>query len=361
MSSLYLGINSLKRPNEQGSKDKAPVPYIRQAAGATLQIIVATQAAKGNKAAFRQLAKDAAFLIAAFWKSYQVSSNKDRWPPSELADVMDDLVSTLDSIQHFVEVQVSRNWFLQILFSVSEARNIQGYRQRLDACITKFEVLRKQGEISEHLTDSGKLRTVGKKIASPNATIAQAGAQNIPTASQALIRPPHPSQLSSYGSGPSSPQASQVTGMYPDYYEDTSFYRPPSPSGAILSMGSRNCIGGELSISNHNNRTFASWRGQLIIFARLYAGLKRYDVSRKRRVVPVLDPFHIFPDPKPADSGKFKMHAKHLKARAVGHLRGFPPSTPPVNNAGVSKIPNPRFFGRKGTFATITLKLIPGN
>ncbi|KAF8958241.1 hypothetical protein BDZ97DRAFT_2078671 [Flammula alnicola] len=243
----------------------APVPYIRQAAGATLQIMAAVQAAKDNKAGFRQLAEDAAALIAAVWRSYQVSSDKDRWPPSELADVIDDLVSTLDSIQHFVEVQVSRNWFLRILFSVSDTGKIQEYRQRLAACVTKFEVsshlvindllsqvLRKQGEISEHLTDSGKLRTGGKGRI-PNATIAQAVHR-------------YTDSVTTFLSGPSSPDASQVTGMYPGYYEGASFYRPPSPSGPILSMGSGNFVGGEVSISNNNNRTFASWGGGQYVF-----------------------------------------------------------------------------------------------
>ncbi|KAF8956485.1 hypothetical protein BDZ97DRAFT_1925493 [Flammula alnicola] len=150
----------------------APVPFLRQAAGTTLQIVKTVQAVKDNKAGFRRLAEDATGLIAAVWQSYQASSDKTNWPPPELRVVIEDLVQTLSSIEKFVTSQVARKGPKRVIYSMADPGKIQEYRWRLGAAVSKFEelnkvsshlnindilhqVLKKQNEISEQLSKKG--------------------------------------------------------------------------------------------------------------------------------------------------------------------------------------------------------------
>jgi len=55
-------------------------------------ILRSLQSVKDNKDDFERLAKDAAAIVYAIWRSYQNSGNQDGWPGKRLKEVIIDIL-----------------------------------------------------------------------------------------------------------------------------------------------------------------------------------------------------------------------------------------------------------------------------
>ncbi|KAH9486014.1 hypothetical protein JR316_0000077 [Psilocybe cubensis] len=121
----------------------APIPYLKQAAGATLKIVEIIQTVKENKIAFERLGQEAMEFITTVYSAYQRSPNKDNWPPQDIKAVIDDFVRfqrTLADIQAAINKQLRRGKVTRLVYSAADAGKIEEFRQRLKTAIDMFEV-----------------------------------------------------------------------------------------------------------------------------------------------------------------------------------------------------------------------------
>ncbi|PPQ74082.1 hypothetical protein CVT26_006484 [Gymnopilus dilepis] len=132
----------------QQAAQYAPVPYLQQAAKATLVIMDNIQRMKDNKADFKRLGHSATSIVAAVWQAYERSPNKAFWPPRELSEVIRELMFTLDDIREFIDDRIKKSRTIRFITTVTDRAKIQEYRERLDDAISKFEEIIK---VSSHL------------------------------------------------------------------------------------------------------------------------------------------------------------------------------------------------------------------
>ncbi|KAF9553382.1 hypothetical protein CPC08DRAFT_713798 [Agrocybe pediades] len=147
-----------------------PVPYLKQAAGVTLKIIDAVQQLKDNKADFRRLAQDATALIATIFDRYKNSPDQASWPPPEIAQIIYELVGTVEEILSFVVEQVHKNRAIRLMNSKADVGKVKEYRERLQAAVEKFQ-------ISSHLNLNESVALILKKL---NQQEQQAGSHPTP-------------------------------------------------------------------------------------------------------------------------------------------------------------------------------------
>ncbi|KAF4612260.1 hypothetical protein D9613_004581 [Agrocybe pediades] len=138
-----------------------PVPYLKQAAGVTLKIIEAVQKLKENKADFRRLAQDATALIATIFDRYKNSPDQASWPPPEIAQIIYELVGTVEEILSFVIEQVHKNRAIRLMNSKADVGKVKEYRERLQAAVEKFQNILK---ISSHLNLNESVALILKKL-----------------------------------------------------------------------------------------------------------------------------------------------------------------------------------------------------
>ncbi|KAF8958247.1 hypothetical protein BDZ97DRAFT_1842506 [Flammula alnicola] len=264
----------------RGAADATQLPFLAQAAGATLRILVMVQAVKANKVRFQRLADDTAAFIAVIWRSYRSSSDEECWPRPEMKDALEDLEQTVMAIHEFVQAQASRSKVIRILFSVSDVGKIEEYRERLGTCISKFEVsshlvindvlsqiLKKQDQIAEQLrprvnltTGINQLSTIytapvgekeGEQVLAPESILT--GPASPQSAQQQSLEAIHVPYWLQYPIYPGSLPLSQMTGAYLTRYGQRSLSSHPAP---FISIGNDNVISGNMHIANNHNSDY---------------------------------------------------------------------------------------------------------
>ncbi|KAF4607557.1 hypothetical protein EYR38_001629 [Pleurotus pulmonarius] len=113
----------------------APVPFMRQAAEASLGFLNIVQTVRENKEAWIHLARDVAQLVAAV--ATKLGSHTSDSDTSEQIEQLHSMISKVDAV---VEAMKSRNIFKRVIGFRDDAAKLQAYREDLKVAIAVFGV-----------------------------------------------------------------------------------------------------------------------------------------------------------------------------------------------------------------------------
>ncbi|KAF9553376.1 hypothetical protein CPC08DRAFT_727947 [Agrocybe pediades] len=150
------------------------LPDLRHAAGVTFRIVEAGQLVRYNKAGVRRLAEYATTFIVIMHDRYlRNSTQKEQtsWPPPNIARILQELLETLKEFLRFVEDKASKDRIIRLLNSITDARKVKEYHQRLYGVEEK---LRNISVIDARLSLDESVALILKKLEEGQSSLKQA-------------------------------------------------------------------------------------------------------------------------------------------------------------------------------------------
>ncbi|KIL63002.1 hypothetical protein M378DRAFT_165098 [Amanita muscaria Koide BX008] len=117
------------------------VPALQEASQLALDVVNDSQKIRRNKAAFKRLTTDASEFVDDMSHFYRIM--EEQFPqgvPEDLDFVFQRTVNLLTSLRSFTRDVALRNFFMAILFSRSDVREVKTYDQTLAMIRGSFKV-----------------------------------------------------------------------------------------------------------------------------------------------------------------------------------------------------------------------------
>lgn len=118
------------------------VPALQKASQLVLDVVNASQRIRRNKVAFKRLTTDASELVDDMSHFYRIM--EEQFPqgvPEDLDFVFQRTVNLLTSLRSFTRDVALRNFFMALLFSHSDVREIKTYDQTLVMARGSFKII----------------------------------------------------------------------------------------------------------------------------------------------------------------------------------------------------------------------------